>query len=180
VQHRRAAQHLVARVFERLTRRAPEKGDLARWSALLHRDPYRYLELSREWLLSESYAQRLAQPVPKSNRLFVRSLFVDLLGRLPTQEELEPMRNALDGLADSRPLRSVLARLLLDSGQAHAPAKASVEDPSGWIAERFRRLLGREASAEELRTFLSVFHDAECRTETILYALLSHSEYHSY
>ena len=118
--------------------------------------------------------------LPKSNSLFVRCLFVDLLDRLPEDDELEPMRNALDGLADSRPLRSVVVRLLLESGRAAVPAKAAIEDPTRWIGQQFPRFLGREATPEELRVFVTAFHEEGCEPSTILYALLSHSEYQSY
>ncbi len=90
------------------------------------------------------------------------------------------MRDALDGLSDPGPLRSILARLLLDSGTAALPARAEIEDPTAWIAELFERLLGRTASAEELRTFVTAFHDPACRPSTVVYALISHPEYHRY
>lgn len=180
VEHKRAAQHLVTREFERLIKRAPERKQAASDARRLHRDPYEYLSLVREWFLSPAYLDRLAEPVAKSNRLFVRGMFVDLCDRLPEDEEMEPMRYALDGLSDARPLRSVLVRLLLDGGEADLPKKAAVADPTSWISERFRRLLGREATADELKTFVTVFHEPDCRPATVVYALTTNAEYHTY
>lgn len=180
VEHKRAAQHLAAREFARLVKRAPDRKQTASDSRRLHRDPYEYLSLVREWFLSPAYLDRLAQPVAKSNRLFVRGMFVDLCDRLPEAEEMEPMRYALDGLSDARPLRSVLVRLLLDGGEADLPPKSAVPDPTAWISERFRRLLGREATADELKTFVTVFHEPDCRPATVVYALTTNAEYHTF
>ena len=171
---------LVGREYDRLVRAEPDKREASRWTRTLHKDPYAFLEVQREWLLSPPYFERLANSVPLENRLFVKALFVDLLGRLPTQEETAPLRDALDGLSDSRPLRSVLVRLLLDSGRVPIPEKSAIDSPTEWVAELFLRLLGREASAAELKAYVTVFHQPACRPQTILYALLSSPEYHRY
>jgi hypothetical protein len=180
IEHKKAARHFLQREFDRIVRSAPPKKDMGGWVRRLNRDPASYPGILREWMLSEGYNKRLDTPVLKSNRLFVRALFVDLLGRLPNDKEVEPMRNALDGLSDSRPLRSVLVRLLLDSGSVPLAKKAEIEDPTAWISGLFQRLLGRNATPEELKEFVTVFHMPECRPETILVALLSHAEYHKY
>jgi len=180
VEHRDASRHFLAREHQRLLRTELDTKRLRADAGRLHRDPWAYLALVREWLQSEAYDQRLRDLVPKSNSLFIRCLFVDLLDRLPEDDELEPLRNALDGLADSRPLRSVVVRLLLDSGRASVPAKKDIPDPTRWVAAQFPRFLGRNATDEELRVFVSAFHEEGCEPATILYALLSHSEYQSY
>ena len=110
----------------------------------------------------------------------MRAVFVDLLGRLPEPEEVEPLRNALDGLSDSRPLRSVLVRLLLDSGSVPIPEKSAIRDVTKWVAGLFPRFLGREATPEELTAFVLAYREPECRPKTILYAILSHAEYHTF
>lgn len=180
VEHKKAAAHLCEREFERYMKRAPDRKRLGADARRQHRDPYEFLSLVREWFLSVDYLDRLAQPVAKSNRLFIRGMFVDLCDRLPAEEEMEPMRYALDGLSDARPLRSVLVRLLLDGGEAKLPDKSMVENPTQWVAGRFERLLGRPASDEELKTFVTVFHDPDCRPETVVYALTTNAEYHRY
>lgn len=180
VNHSRAAKHFLAREHERLVHSPGDKKELGDQARRLHRDPWKFLATTRDWLLSDAYKQRLGRLEPKSNALFLNTLFVDLLDRLPTEDELDPMRTALDALADPRPLRSVVVRLLLDSGRAGIPKKASITDPTQWISRKFRRLLGREATAAELKIFVSTFHQADCRPATIMYALLSHPEYQNY
>jgi hypothetical protein len=143
VEHKRSSQHFVKREYDHFLRAEPGKKELAAWVRRYHKDPFEYIAIVREWLMSTAYTERLTRRFPKSNQLFVRGLFVDLLGRLPTHDEVEPMRNALDGLSDSRPLRSVLVRLLLDSGEVALPSKESIADPTAWVADLFLRLLSQ-------------------------------------
>lgn len=180
IEHERFALTFLEREHRRLVRAEPERADLARWAQDLRRDPRIYLALVREWLASPAYERRLHDRRPQPNRLFVRALFVDLLGRLPSPSEEARMRNALDGLSDPGPLRSVLARLLIDSGQAELPARENVRDPTAWVAGLFERLLGRAASEAELAAFVSAFHDPACKPGTVVYAIVSHPEYHRY
>ncbi len=177
---KRFATTFVERSYRSLVRAEPERGDVASWSREFHKDPRSYLDLVRSWLLSEAYPERVATLAPQPNRMFVKALFVDLLDRLPDESEARRMRTALDGLSDPGPLRSVLARLLLDSGTVDLPAKAAIADPTAWIAAWFPKLLGRGASEEELQAFTSAFHEPETRPETVLYALVSHPAYHRY
>ena len=114
---------------------------------------------------------------PQPNRIFIRALFVDILGRLPDDDETRRVSNALDGLADSGPLRSLVARLMIDSGKTPIPDKASIEDPAAWINELFERLLGRHPEAGERAVFLEAFEDPACRPTTVVYAIVSHPEY---
>ena len=180
VEHKRAAQHVATREFMRLMKRAPDRKLAAADGRRLQREPHDYLSIVREWFISDAYLDRLAEPVAKNNRLFVRGMFVDLCDRLPLAEEMEPMRYALDGLSDARPLRSVLVRLLLDGGEADLPDKAAITDPTAWIAGAFERLLGRAATQDELATFVAVFHEQDCRPATVVYALTTNAEYHTY
>jgi hypothetical protein len=180
LEHERFMLTFVEREYRRLVRAEPERGELARQARELRRDPRLYTAYVREWLASPAYAQRLVDRRMQPNRLFVRALFVDLLGRLPSQSEEARMRNALDGLSDPGPLRSVLARLLIDSGQAELPAREAIPDPTLWVAGLFERLLGRSATQPELAAFVSAFHDPACQPGTVVYAIVSHPEYHRY
>ena len=180
IEHEDAAAHLVRREYERIVKRAPERAALRDSTRRLHRDPHAFVELVGEWMLSDAYRARLAESVALPNRTFVRALYVDLLDRLPTEDEAEPMRYALDGLADSRPLRSLLARLLIDSGDAPLPSEGSIEDPRAWIAGLFHRWLGRDPSSAELETFETTLALPECSPSTVAYALLTSAEYHRY
>ena len=171
------AQHLLRREYERLARSKPDAKDLAPWCVQFEKDPRCFPELERGWLEGPAYAARLAQGAPLPNRSFARALYVDLADRLPTFEEAEPMREALDSLADSAPLRSITARLLIDSGKLALPARKDVSDVSGWLRTRFLRLLGREPSEGELGAFGKILDEPGARLETVLYALVSSPEY---
>ena len=65
-------------------------------------------------------------------------------------------------------------------GEVDLPAKEAIKDPTAWVSGRFERFLGRPASEEELRIFVTVFHQEDCRPETIVYALTTNGEYHTY
>jgi hypothetical protein len=180
LESREASRHFLVREHERLVFAQPESKALLGWTRRFHEDPRTYPEIVREWLNSERWDGRLAAPQPLSNRLFVHALFVDLQARRPEEHEAEPMRSALDGLADPRPLRAVLIRMMLDSGKVELPEKSAIADPAAWIEGLFRRLLGREAVPAELTTYVESFRDDACRPATILLALLSDPDYHRY
>jgi hypothetical protein len=180
VEHKAFSETLVEREHRRLVRAEPDRQALAEWVRRFHRDPRAYPGLVREWILSPAWDARVASRTDAPNRLFVRALFVDLLGRLPSDEEARRLRTALDGLADPRPLRAVVARLLIDSGSVKLPEKRAVEDPTRWVADLFRRLLGREAAQDELAAFVGAFHDPACQPATVLYAIVTHPDYQCY
>jgi len=180
VESREFAREFIAREYERMVHKEGLAKSLSSWSRTFHREPVSYRDRVREWFVSEEYMTRLTEQHPLSNRAFVNALHVDLLGRMPTKVEAEPMREALDGLGDSAPLRSILARLLLDSGRVPIPKKSAISDPRKWAASLFPRFFGREASEKELNAVCGALDEPFCRPSTILYALLSHPEYHRF
>ena len=180
IESRLFAPHFLGREHERLVHARPDPRDLAAWSAQFQRDPSAYRSLVRAWLTGEAYRARLARPVTQPNRLYVRSLFVGLMDRLPTSAEAEPLREALDGLADPGPLRSIVARMILDSGRAKVQARKDIADPARWIRELFLRLMGRPATDSEVETFAGSLAEPECRPSTVLCALVSSAEYCRY
>ena len=180
IEDKRMLRLLVRREYQRLMRAEPAKKDVVAWARELAKDPNTFPELVRRWMVSPAYLERLATDTLQPNRMFVRSLYVDLLDREPDPEEARRLRDALDGLSDPAPLRSVLVRMMLDSGQVPLPRKESIEDPTQWVDGLFQRLLGRGGSKEELQAFVTAFHDPACKPTTVLYALLSHPEYHRY
>ncbi|MEX1024665.1 MAG: hypothetical protein WD226_06260 [Planctomycetota bacterium] len=174
---RHALEVLLARAHRRLLDTEPERRALGDWARRLERDPLAFGGIVREWLLSSAYQARLETRRTLPNHAFVRALFVDLTDRAPSDVEVDRIRGAMDGLADATPLRSVFARLLVDSGQAVLPKKAAIDDPTAWVAGLFERLLGRSATKDELRTFVTTFHEEACRPATILLALVTHPDY---
>ncbi|HKB14898.1 MAG TPA: hypothetical protein VKF62_02485 [Planctomycetota bacterium] len=145
----------------------------------LRADPRAFPDLVREWVSSPAYVERLGRPRPKSPLQFVRSLYVDLLDRPPTDEEFRWTRNATRALSDPGPLRAVLARLLLASPKADVP-KSSPEDASGWVRGEFLRLLAREPAEKELRTFLAALGQGGSKPADVIEALVTHPEYGYY
>lgn len=178
VQSKEATQHFLRREHLRLLRTEPDKKQLTQDVRAVYKNPRAFLGVLRAWLISETYQARLKQSYPKTNRLYIRSLFVDLGDQLPEEVELESMRTALDGLADPRPLRSVLTRMLLKSEKAQVPGKGTIADPTLWISGCFQRFLGRDANQDELRAYVAAFHQGDCKPSTIIYALLTHPDYH--
>ena len=174
------SRKFIEREYVRLVHKHGEKKPLSEWSRTFHKQPASYCEIVRQWFISEAYTKRLEERHPLSNRAFVNAMHVDLLGRKPTPEEAEPMREALDGLGDSAPLRSILARLMIDSGKVPIPDKQELGDWDAWTKELFRRLFGREASPGELSAVSAALNEPSCQPSTIIYALLSHPEYHRF
>lgn len=170
---------LLARAYERLTRVAPLKAELDAWAKRFDADPRAFVEIVRAWTASGAYAQASKAARAKTDHMFIRSVFVDLLGRKPTFEEFRNFRTALQALADSRPLRAVLARVMVDSGQVALPAKSGL-DVSAFVAEQFMRYLGRRPDAQEADTFAKVLSDPQAEPKLVLLALLSSQEYQSY
>jgi len=173
-------KHFLAREHQRLVHARPEPAALQAWVARFRKDVRCYPELVREWLASAAYARRVREGVPLENRLFVRTLYVDLLDRLPTRGEAEPLREALDGLADPAPLRGVVARLILDSGKARVPKREELGAHPAWVEGLFLRLLGRAPEPAEAATFVATLADPACRPEIVVYALVSSPEYARY
>jgi hypothetical protein len=145
--------------------------------SLLASDGRRFKDVLREWLLSERYAGASRAPRPKNDRQFIRSLFVDLLGRPPAYEEFRNMRNALQAIADPKPLRGVLAKVLLDSGAVMAPSGKTPEDQ---VIELFRRLLGRDPERRELLVYADALRKPKTTWRLAAMALLTSPHYQYY
>jgi muconolactone delta-isomerase len=133
--------------------------------------------LIESWLDSQAYEELLAKPRPKSDRVFVRGLYADLLQRVPEYQEFRRCRNALLALSDSRPLRSVLIKMMLDAdlGKIGEPGA----DRAAFVRGLFLRFLAREPTAKESEGFtreLAAGGDARL----LVRALLTHGEYQSY
>jgi hypothetical protein len=138
------------------------------------------------------------EPRLRSNSQFVRAVYADLLGRAPETydfvvtngptelfrfpiDEQESLVGVLDGLGDSTPLRDLLVAGLVSSTEVALPDKEDVDDPEEFIADQFRRLLGREPSVYELQAFAAEWDsDPAVNPRTIVRALLSSREYQSF
>ncbi|HET6202624.1 MAG TPA: hypothetical protein VFI25_07455 [Planctomycetota bacterium] len=172
-------RRLAERQWTRLYGALFPREEARRAEERLAADPRAFGEIVREWAGSPAYAERLGRPRAKSPLQLARSLFVDLLDRPPTDEEFRWTRNATRALSDPEPLRAVLSRLLLSSGKAGLP-KSAPEDPASWVREQFLRLLAREPSARELRTFVGILSERGSGPSEVIEALVTHPEYGYY
>ncbi len=174
------AVHFLRREYERLVHSTADTKELARQARAFSQEPGIFPSLVRNWLESDAYRERLTKRFPQPNRMFVNALFVDVLDRRPTADETEALREALDGLADAAPLRSVVARTLIDGPLTELPAKEEIAEPAAWIASCFERLLGRLPEPSESTAFAEAWKSSDCRPQTVLYALASSHEYATY
>lgn len=172
----RALPFLMSREWERWLRTTPAQGEVES-HAKSGLPSKAFVAKVMSWVGSSAYRKRMKTRKPLSSRLFVRGLFVDLLDRLPSPEETQTMCTALDGLADPRPMRSLVARILVDSGQIQLPDLDAIEDKPLWIEEVFLRLVGRVPSPDEESGFIHAMLDPQCKTEMIMYAIVSGAEY---
>lgn len=137
-------------------------------------------------------------PEPLGNSQFVRSVYVDLLGRAPDVYDFAiqdaqggelysfPIREqpalvaSLDGMGDPAPMRAVLCAGLVGSAEISPPEKGDVEDPAGYIRAQFRALLGREPNVYEARAFEDAWRTDEATgPRAVLRALTGSREYQS-
>jgi hypothetical protein len=173
------ATRLVQRQFRRIVGVDATPKDLEVWAAALRERPAAFIDLVQDWVLSPAYVERLDTLRGKTDLQFIRGLYVDLTDELPDATELRRLRGALSTVADSAPLRSVIARSLLDRHSQELPAKDEL-DPSRFVEDSFLRFLGRPPSPQERAEFLAVFSEKDCQPATLLRALVTHPEYQSY
>ena len=157
---------------------APPKKRLAADAARLRADPLAWPSIVSSWIASQAYEELLRKPRPKSDRVFVRSLFADLFGRVPDYQEFRRCRNALLALSDSRPLRSVLIKMMLDAGTVKIGDDAA-RYASDFVAGRFLHFLARPPTPEESQAFVHEL-DSGAKPSLVLRAILTHAEYQSY
>ncbi len=178
--HADFARHLLARQHQRLLG-APLAKDAAEVAAL-QQDPARYFAIVGDWLQSAAYADALAVRRQKSERQFLRGLYMDLLERTPQADELRNLRNAMTAMADPTPLRSVLAKVILDSKEAKVPPRGpgSAAGDREFVAACFLRYLAREPGERELTTFTGKLQQGATEPAQIVRALIGSLEYQTY
>jgi hypothetical protein len=138
------------------------------------------------------------EPTQRSNSQFLRAVFADLVGRTPDVhdftvnldgdpaftfplDETEFLLSALDAVGDPMPMRNVLVAGLVRHAEASVPDKADVADAEQFIRDQFRRFLGREPGAYELRAFLDEWNRGDdVNPRTVIRALIASREYQSF
>lgn len=169
----------LARVHQRLLGEPMPAAKRKEWSERFAGDPRSFVSILEEWLGSESYSRRAARPRPKSDSMFLESLFQDLLRRPPTQQEHRNLFNAMQALSDSSAIRMVIVKMLLDSGKVELPEKEGL-DLDAWLQSWFVRLLSRTPTAKEGISFANLWKDPKCTPKLVLQALATHPEYQMY
>ena len=177
VSQRLATWRLLDRLHQRLFQTPLDPKDPA--VDKVFEDPKTYFQVFAQWLASDRYQKHVSMRRPKTDRQFARGLYVDLLGRAPDFEELRNLRNALQAMAAPPPIRTVLAKVILDSGKAQLPDYTAGKEGE-FVTSCFNRYLGREPGQDELESFASTLEEPACEPEHIVRALLGSPEYQSY
>jgi hypothetical protein len=175
--HEDFARHLLAREHTRLLGAPLPKDSPA--VASLQQDPKRFFALLGEWLASPAYLQALPQRRSKTERQFLRGLWHDLLERTPSYEELRNLRNAMQAMADPAPLRSVLAKVVLDSGKCTLP-ECTAGAEAEFVRACFTRYLAREPNERERAVFTKTLTQDGGKPDQIVRALVGSLEYQTY
>ncbi len=173
-------RHLLERHHQRLFDAPLDRGkDTDALIERLHTTPTEFFPILGEWLTSERYRAAVATKRPRTDRQFVRSLYTDLLGRTPTYEELRNMRNALQSMADSTPLRAVMVKLMLDSKDARLPDYEKGKE-AAFVTDCFRRYLGRDPRQDEAARIAAILREPDATPRHVVRALLGSAEYQYY
>lgn len=175
--HEDFARHLLSREHQRLLGTPLQKDSSA--IALVQKDYQQFFPVLTEWLQSQAYVDALQQRRAKTERQFLRGLYFDLLERTPSYEELRNLRNAMQAMADPAPLRSVLAKVVLDSGQCKLP-ECLPEEAAEFVRECFLRYLARAPSERELAAFLKVLLQDGGLPLQVVRVLVGSLEYQTY
>lgn len=178
--HEDFARHLLDRFHRRLLR-APLPQDKAHKDLVkrLHAEPMAFFPILKEWLCSPTYCELLATRRPRSDNQFIRSIYQELLGREPRYQEFRNMRNALLSMADPAPLRSVMAKVILDSGRAELPRYQRGKEAE-FVSTCFLRYLGREPTQQESSKIGALLKRPEVGPTEVVRALITSTEYQYY
>ncbi|MHC4939209.1 MAG: hypothetical protein ACYTHK_09600 [Planctomycetota bacterium] len=172
-------EHLLRRSWKELHGSEIGKEQLRKDADRFQNDPWAFRAILRDWLTGPAYTGGVRQARTKPEIPYVRGLFVDALGRVPTYEELRNVRNAFLSLADPTPIRLVMGRVLLESPQSRLPDSAL--EAERFVKEQFLRLFARPPSARELNTFVQALkNDPDVTPRVVLWTLISSPEYQTY
>lgn len=175
-----AYRHYIQRMYKRYFTDEIESEALDRWVKRCVENPRELIEIQKAWLVSAKYQNGISRLRPKSDIQFIRTLYMDLLGREPTQEEFDFVQNAIQAFADPIPLRSVIVKIILDSGAVSFPDKSDLQNSEVWVIDLYLRFLSRQPAGTEIRACLDALARPDCNTKTVVQAILSSLEYQYY
>lgn len=175
MKQKRFYELVLDRQHRRLTGTAVKPAVLANNVERVMADPRAFGEVMKEWLLDDEYIARASKLRKKSDHQFIRALYTDLLGRRATYDEFRLFRNALQALADPTPIRSVLAKVMVDSEQVKV---GKIDDPGQWVRDLFGRMLGRAPGEKEAEAFVQAVKDGKAKLA--IQAIVDSEEYQNY
>ncbi|MEE2711958.1 MAG: FHA domain-containing protein [Planctomycetota bacterium] len=148
---------------------------LTRGAMRLAMSPENFKTMRRGWLLGADYKSQMEAPRTKDSGQLVRGLIVDAFNRQPTAVEEGRLRRIAADLSVPNGMRSLLAALVARASDLYLDAPAS-KKPAQWVADQFRRLLGRGPTPAEAKTFAEVAASPGGH-RAVLAALLQSPEY---
>lgn len=176
----RCTRHLLDRHHRRLfAATLPAQAEAQ--VAAVHAAPAAFFDVLIAWLASARYADEQRPARPLSHHQFARSLYLDLLGRAPTYDEVRMTRNAMLAMADPAPLRAVLVKIMLDSGKARLPVRGPADTDAAFVERCFATYLRREPTASEAEAFATTTPGSPTPPASrIVRALLTSTDYATY
>lgn len=135
--------------------------------------------LARAFVASPAWAGAGEARREADDLAFVRALYADLLGRRPTTAEVVAVTRAIVAVPGSRAGRAAVVAVLLDSGEVMLPLVVDLKDPDAWVADRFRRTLGRAPTEHEARVYRTALLDPAGGPHLVVRGLLTSPEYAS-
>jgi len=78
-------------------------------------------------------------------------------------------------LADPTPIRSVLAKVMVDSEQVKT---GKIDNPTQWVQDLFGRMLGRAPGEKETEAFVQAVKDGKAKLA--IQAIVDSEEYQNY
>ncbi len=132
-----------------------------------------YLE---EALVEPAYLDR-RQLRLKDPLTYLRSVFVDLLERKPTDRELVALVRALGNMPAGGGAQAALVKVLIDSGEVPLPLLVDITDGPLWMTDRFLRYLGRRPTSAEMQIYGKALLHPMGGPELVVLGLLTGAEY---
>ncbi|MDX2249511.1 MAG: hypothetical protein SF052_22195 [Bacteroidia bacterium] len=119
---------------------------------------------------------------PKSDLEFISLAYSDLFGKTISDNSLQSMILAYNGLGDKALISDLIIRNMLNSPEADIPANQEMRaDVEAFVVATFKKFYVREPGEYELWFFRSLIEsDSEITPEIIYYALLTSDEYRFY
>jgi hypothetical protein len=129
--------------------------DLDRAARQYAADATAIAQIHADIVLSQEYRDRVDAEKCKTAPQWVASVFVDLLDKKPSTNELVILATSLSAMGDPTPLKRIVVAVL-----ANSVAKQSASNKDAWIDDAFARLLARKPKQTERDIFRAALANA--------------------